>query len=178
MRATVSDPGYAVDTSVELVIDPEKRGYPTTPEERDKLQRSLIHFQISNYVAADTPLDEAKQRLIQRYERRLKQLIDVPPAEINAGFLDSFAASLDPHSNYLSADVLEDFRISMTLSLEGIGVALAERDGYAVVGADHPGRRRRSAEGAQAQGQDHRGRRKRTGSRSTSSTCRCATPWR
>ena len=121
------------------MIDPEKRGYPATPEERDKLQRSLIHFQISNYVAADTPLDEAKRRLIQRYERRLKQLIDVPPAEINAAFLDSFAASLDPHSNYLSADVLEDFRISMTLSLEGIGVALAERDGYAVAERIIPG---------------------------------------
>ena len=139
VRATVSDPAYAVDTSVEIVIDPEKRGYPATPEERDKLQRSLIHFQISNYLAVDTPLEEAKRRLIQRYERRLKQLIDVPPAEINAGFLDSFAASLDPHSNYLSADVLEDFRISMTLSLEGIGVALAERDGYAVAERIIPG---------------------------------------
>ena len=77
--------------------------------------------------------------MIQRYERRLKQLIDVPPAEINATFLDSFAASLDPHSNYLSADVLEDFKISMTLSLEGIGVALAERDGYAVAERIIPG---------------------------------------
>jgi carboxyl-terminal processing protease len=139
VRATVSDPAYAVDTSVELVIDPEKRGYPATPEERDKLQRSLIHFQISNYLAADTTLEEAKRRLIQRYERRLKQLIDVPPSEINATFLDSFAASLDPHSNYLSADVLEDFKISMTLSLEGIGVALAERDGYAVAERIIPG---------------------------------------
>jgi carboxyl-terminal processing protease len=63
----------------------------------------------------------------------------VPPAEIHADFLDSFAVSLDPHSNYLSADVLEDFRISMTLSLEGIGVALAERDGYAVAERIIPG---------------------------------------
>jgi carboxyl-terminal processing protease len=139
VRATVNDPAYAVDPSVELVLDPEKRGYPATAEERDKLQRSLIHFQISNYLAAGTPLEEAKRRLIQRYERRLKQLLDVPPSEINADFLDSFAVSLDPHSNYLSADVLEDFRISMTLSLEGIGVALAERDGYAVAERIIPG---------------------------------------
>jgi carboxyl-terminal processing protease len=139
VRSTVSDPAYAVDPSVEFVLDPEKRGYPATAEERDALQRSLIHFQISNYLAADTPLEEAKRRLIQRYERRLKRLIDVPPAEIHAGFLDSFAVSLDPHSNYLSADVLEDFRISMSLSLEGIGVALAERDGYAVAERIIPG---------------------------------------
>jgi carboxyl-terminal processing protease len=139
VRTTVSDPAYAVDPSVELVLDPERRGYPETPEERNQLQESLIHFQISNYLAADTPLEEAKRRLIQRYERRLKQLLDVPPPEINADFLDSFAVSLDPHSNYLSADVLEDFRISMTLSLEGIGVALAERDVYAVAERIIPG---------------------------------------
>jgi len=139
VRATVTDPDYAVDTSVEIVLDPEKRGYPATPEERDKLHRSLIHFQISNYVATDTTLEEAKRRLIQRYERRLKQLLDVSPADVNAAFLDSFAAALDPHSNYLSADVLEDFKISMTLSLEGIGVALAERDGYAVAERIIPG---------------------------------------
>ena len=139
VRATVNDPAYAVDTSVEIMIDPEKRGYPATPEERDKLHRSLIHFQISNYVATDTTLEEARRRLIQRYERRLKQLLDVSPADVNAAFLDSFAAALDPHSNYLSADVLEDFKISMTLSLEGIGVALAERDGYAVAERIIPG---------------------------------------
>jgi carboxyl-terminal processing protease len=139
VRSTVSDPEYAVDPSVELMLDPEKRGYPATAEARDALQTSLIHFQISNYLAADTELEEAKRRLIQRYERRLKQLLDVSPDEVYADFLDSFAVSLDPHSNYLSAEVLEDFRISMTLSLEGIGVALAERDGYAVAERIIPG---------------------------------------
>ena len=51
----------------------------------------------------------------------------------------TFALSLDPHSNYLSADTWEDFKIQMTLSLEGIGVALTERDGYAVVEHIIPG---------------------------------------
>ena len=53
--------------------------------------------------------------------------------------MDSFAVSLDPHSSYLSAEVLEDFRINMSLSLEGIGVALSERDGYAVAERIIPG---------------------------------------
>ena len=74
VRGAVSDPKYAVDPDVELVLDPEKRGYPATAAARDELLTSLIHFQISNYVAADTPLDEAKRRLIQRYERRLMEI--------------------------------------------------------------------------------------------------------
>jgi carboxyl-terminal processing protease len=53
--------------------------------------------------------------------------------------MDSFATALDPHSNYLSPKVLEDFRIGMSLSLEGIGVALSEQDGYAVAERIIPG---------------------------------------
>ena len=94
---------------------------------------------MSNYLVAGEPLEEAKKRLIHRYELRSKRMAEVEKEELYAGFLDSFAVSLDPHSNYLSADVLEDFRISMSLSLEGIGVALSERDGYSVVERIIPG---------------------------------------
>ena len=47
------------------------------------------------------------------------------PEDLYSDYLDAFATALDPHSNYLSQEVLEDFQISMGLSLEGIGVALS-----------------------------------------------------
>jgi carboxyl-terminal processing protease len=139
VRDFVMSPDYAVDENVVLVLDPDKRGNPRTAAERDALQRSLVHFQMSNYLSAGEPLDEAKRRLVHRYELRTRRLAELKPVDILSGFLDSFAVALDPHSNYLSADVLEDFRISMSLSLEGIGVALSERDGYSVVERVIPG---------------------------------------
>ena len=48
-------------------------------------------------------------------------------------FLNSFSTALDPHSTYLSADTLEDFRIRTRLSLEGIGATLRSEDGYTIV---------------------------------------------
>ena len=51
VRSVVGKPDYAVDPSVELVIDPAKRGFPKTPEERDALYHALIDFQISNYLS-------------------------------------------------------------------------------------------------------------------------------
>jgi carboxyl-terminal processing protease len=134
VRAFVTRDDYAIDESVELLLDPDKRGYPKTAEERNGLVRSLVHFQISNYLGAGEPLDEAKRRLVHRY--RIAELEEV---DLYSSFMDSFAMSLDPHSNYLSSDVLEDFRITMSLSLEGIGVALSERDGYSVVERIIPG---------------------------------------
>jgi carboxyl-terminal processing protease len=139
VQEVVGDPGFALDETVEIVIDPEDRGYPKTVVEREKLLRSLVHFQMSNYLSAGETLEEAKKRIIHRYELRTKRLRELDPVDLYSGFLDSFALSLDPHSNYLSAEVLEDFRISMSLSLEGIGVALAERDGYSVVERIIPG---------------------------------------
>lgn len=139
VREFLSREDYTVDEDVALVLDPEKRGYPANAATRDALIQKLVHFQMSNYIIAGENLEESKRRLIHRYELRTKRMGEVEPAELYSGFLDSFAVSLDPHSNYLSADVLEDFRISMSLSLEGIGVALSERDGYSVVERIIPG---------------------------------------
>ena len=62
--------------------------------------------------------------------RRIK---DSKDADDYALFLNIFASALDPHSSYFSKDDLEDFRISMGLSLEGIGAVLQNRDGYTTI---------------------------------------------
>ncbi|MGI9590568.1 MAG: hypothetical protein ACR2P8_04310, partial [Myxococcota bacterium] len=139
VREFVMREDYAIDASASLILDPEERGYPKTPTERDEVTRRMVHFQMSNYVSNGTEMPEAKEKLVRRYERRLKRALELPKDEIYSSFLDSFASALDPHSNYLSAKVLEDFRIGMSLSLEGIGVALSEQDGYAVAERIIPG---------------------------------------
>jgi carboxyl-terminal processing protease len=139
VKKVLGDDAYAIDSTVELLIDPDDRGYPEDAEAQEKLLRSLIHFQISNYLGSDSSLKEARERLIRRYVRRQNRLEALSEEDLYSTFLDTFALSLDPHSNYLSADTWEDFKIQMTLSLEGIGVALTERDGYAVVEHIIPG---------------------------------------
>ncbi len=139
VRELVSAESYALDEKATLILDPEQRGNPATPEERDALLRNWVHFQMATYVANETPLPEARRKLAERYERRFRRLLETPTHEVYGEFLDSFAGSLDPHSSYLSAQVLEDFHIGMKLSLEGIGVALSEQDGYAVAERIIPG---------------------------------------
>ena len=131
--------GYELDSSVELIIDPDKRARPATAAGRDELYRRLIHFQMSNYLANGEDLTEAKRKLIHRYELMTKRAKETTEADVYASFLDAFATALDPHSNYFTADAVEDFQIGMELSLEGIGVALSSRDGYSVVERIIPG---------------------------------------
>lgn len=138
-RSLVERPGYQIDTKVTLQTDPDKRGYPKTVDERNELYQKLAHFQMSNYVSAGTPLEEAKKQLVHRYELLTKQASEQKAEDVYTAFLDSFANALDPHSSYLSADDVEDFQIGMGLSLEGIGLALSSRDGYVVVEEVIPG---------------------------------------
>lgn len=139
VRDYVSSPDYQIDESATLVIDPEKRGFPKDAAARADLYRRLVHFQMSNYVANGESLDEAKKKLIHRYELMTRRAKEMKRDEIYARFLDGFSTALDPHSAYLSPDNLEDFKIHMGLSLEGIGAVLSSRDGYTVVEEVVPG---------------------------------------
>jgi carboxyl-terminal processing protease len=139
VRKFVGADGYQVDTRAEIVLDPEKRGWPVTAAQRDAWLKALLHFQASNFLSSGEPLDEAKKRIVHRYELRTARMAELDRDDLYAGFLDSLANSLDPHSSYLTQDALDDFQIQMQLSLEGIGVALSERDGYSVVEQVIPG---------------------------------------
>ena len=47
--------------------------------------------------------------------------------------MNSITTALDPHTNYLSYEEHQDFKISMELKLEGIGVRLRSEDGFVMV---------------------------------------------
>jgi len=125
--------GFALDKTLSLDLDAEKRPWPATTKARDELRRALIHFQLANYVAGGKTLDEAKQKLIKRYELITRRVKEQTEGDLYASLLDAFAEAFDPHTSYFSAEDLEDFRISMQLSLEGIGAVLRQRDGFTTI---------------------------------------------
>jgi carboxyl-terminal processing protease len=139
VRNFVSSEDYALDTDVRLIIDSEKRGHPQDDGARERLVIRLVHFQMSNYLSGDMELDKAKEKLIHRYELMTKRVKELEPRDIYGIFLNAFATSLDPHSTYYPPEAVEDFEIQMSLSLDGIGVALSSRDGYSVVERIIPG---------------------------------------
>jgi len=139
VRSFVSDEAYALDTDVRLILDSDKRGHPADGEDREALIERLVHFQMSNYLSGDMELDKAKDKLIHRYELMTKRVKELQPRDIYGGFLNAFASALDPHSTYYPPEAVEDFNIQMSLSLDGIGVALSSKDGFAVVERIIPG---------------------------------------
>ena len=78
----------------------------------------------------EMPKKAAKERLKQRldYLRRIGD--EMEPIDVAEMFLNSIAAVYDPHTSYLSPVSDEDFNISMSLKLSGIGAVLTIEDDY------------------------------------------------
>lgn len=126
-------PDYKFDSKVEFVFDPDKKNYPANAAEAEEFLKKYIHFQISNYLATDMKLPEAKTNVIKSWDRVLKRTGEVKDDDLHSGYLESFARALDPHSDFMPRDNNEDFKISMSLSLQGIGATLSSTDGFTVV---------------------------------------------
>ena len=130
---------YKFDPKTEFVFDPDKKPWAKDANEANEYLKKYIHFQISNYLATDMKIDEAKTNVVKNYDRAVKRTQETTQDDLFSGYLDSFARALDPHSSFFSRDVLEDFEIQMRLSLEGIGATLSSQDGFTVVEQLVPG---------------------------------------
>ena len=124
---------YKFNPKESLLLDNSKRKYPKTKAQLETFQKKYIHFQIANFKIGDMKLDEAKKRVIKRYERDFNQLNTQKPEKLYANFLYAVARSLDPHSDFLSKERFEDFQMQMNLFLEGIGASLSSENGYTVI---------------------------------------------
>jgi len=89
-------------------------------------------------AAAATPSVTSPKRtpvetIRKRYERLYKSVQEENREDQAATFLSALAQSYDPHSEYMSQRALDNFNISMGLSLVGIGAVLRSDDGYAKI---------------------------------------------
>ena len=132
-------PDYKFDETVELNTELNKQPYPKSQAEKEELLRKFVHFQIANALLAGQSLEEAKGQQIRRYELQTRRLSERNADQLVTSFAKAFALSLDPHSSYLSSEDMEDFRIQMQLSLEGIGAALSNENGFTVIEELIPG---------------------------------------
>lgn len=130
---------YKFDDKTEFVYDPEQKKFPKNADEANDYLKKYIHFQVSNYLSTDMKLEEAKDKVKKNYDLAVKRMQETSLDDLYSSYLDSFARALDPHSSFFSKDVLEDFQIQMSLSLEGIGATLSSENGFTVVEQLVPG---------------------------------------
>jgi len=80
-----------------------------------------------------------RETLDKRYENTLTRLRKLNNQDVFDLFMNAYAMSIEPHTNYFGPRSAENFDIQMRLSLEGIGAVLQSRDDYTVVREIVPG---------------------------------------
>ena len=80
-----------------------------------------------------------RETLEKRYDNYLARSARNKSDDVFQIFMNAYAMSIEPHTNYLGRSASDDFDISMRLSLVGIGAVLQERDEYITIRELVPG---------------------------------------
>ncbi len=144
---------FSVKESVENEAD--KRGFPKTEKERKELWRKLLKLQVlSRYYnlkdaqssdsikvkKADADLEkEAREKVLKSYDEWSKSIQQVDRMERFSIYVNALLSVYDPHTSYFAPRAKQDFDISMTGRLEGIGATLSVKDAYVKVNEIIPG---------------------------------------
>ena len=116
-----------------LRIDRSEAAWPSDPGAVDDLWRRRLKASVLGMLMNGRELDEIEDVLGKRYRNRLKQTSRTRSEDAFALYVNSFASTYDPHTQYFSPRTSENFNINMSLSLEGIGAVLENRDEYTTV---------------------------------------------
>jgi carboxyl-terminal processing protease len=76
---------------------------------------------------------EISDTLARHYRWYLRMATNWNSTDVLQAYLNSLAHAYDPHSDYFNTEHAQDFSISMSLSLFGIGAQLTEDDGYCTI---------------------------------------------
>lgn len=95
--------------------------------------RKRIKSSVLSLKLADESVEEAKKILLRRYKNQLTRLEQQDSDDVFETLINALTLLYDPHTSYLSPRTLENFNISMSLSLEGIGAVLQTEDEFTKV---------------------------------------------
>ncbi len=121
--------------------DEDATTFAATKDEVRERWRKRIKFDLLMQRVAEKPVpeDEAKKKVLTRYQGVLKRWKQLDNADLLELFLTDLTTTVDPHTTYMSPSTLEDFAIAMRLNLDGIGAVLRSENGTTVVVEVVPG---------------------------------------
>lgn len=89
-------------------------------------------------LAGKSP-EEIRRILDKRYATSAEDIARIKNEDVFQTFMNAYAESIDPHTDYLTPRSAENFNLSISNSLEGIGAVLQRQDDVTVVREIVPG---------------------------------------
>jgi len=128
---------YSKNDSME--VSREDEPWPKTEQEADQIWYERVENDALNLKLTGKKWDDIAGTLTKRYDNYRKAVDQYSSEDVFQQFMNSYTESVDPHTNYFSPITSENFKIDMSLSLEGIGAQLRTEDDYTKVVEIIPG---------------------------------------
>jgi len=116
-----------------LTLDREHKPWMAGREALDDLWRKRIKHTVLNQKLSGKSNEEIVTTLKRRFSTQLNRVKQGRPEDAFQSFINVVANLYDPHTQYLSPRTTENFKISMSLSLEGIGAVLQSENEFTKV---------------------------------------------
>ena len=123
----------------EYPFDRTESPYAIDTAELDDLWRRRVKNDVLTLRLEDKADDEIRTTLGDRYAQQVRRTVQVTPQDVFQTLVNAYMTSIEPHTGYFSPRATENFKIRMSLSLEGIGAVLQTQNEFTVVQRIVPG---------------------------------------
>lgn len=113
-----------------ILIDREEAAWAADEQALIALWRKQIKDEVLRMKLAGRDMNTITEMLAKRYKGQQLRLSQTQSEDIFQGYINAFTQVYDPHTQYMSPEVAENFDINMSLSLQGIGAVLQSDDEY------------------------------------------------
>ena len=117
----------------------EKAAWAKSEQEIKELWRTRVKSDWLRLKLAGKDDKAIIETLDKRYENSLQRVALTKSEDAFQLFMNAYATSIEPHTNYMGSRATEEFDISMRLSLVGIGAVLTQKDDYTIIRELVPG---------------------------------------
>lgn len=131
--------GFTFEQKESYEITREKEPWAKSDDEIRDIWRKRVKNDWLRLKLAGKDDKAIRETLEKRYDNSLSRVYKMKSDDVFQVFMNAYAMSIEPHTNYLGPKASEDFDISMKLSLVGIGAVLQERDEYTLIRELVPG---------------------------------------
>jgi len=155
----ILDKPFDYDKMESFQLDEEKRDFSASEKERRDLWRKSLKaqtiakiYELDKQQKSDKEKNDtvtlksfkdleliARSKVRKRYDQRFKRIEQLKRQDRYSAFINAITAVYDPHTNYFPPKDKENFDISISGKLEGIGATLQEKEGYIKVISIVPG---------------------------------------
>lgn len=128
-----------LNTNETIALDRTKAPFAKTEDDLKSLWKAELKNEFETQLLNGKTKAQAVERIKNRYIVAMRRISQYSSEDVFSAFENSFAAAIDPHTNYFGPIESENFNDDMNLSLEGIGAVLSQEDEYTVIVQIMPG---------------------------------------